>query len=294
VARVKQTARQSTREKAPRSELARKAARKPRGGPVTPSSSESAQRTLSSLSALSRDECSRLAEFDEEASDGPALDLVVPCTEIHPLVVGFLKLLSPGTIVSVSTLQVLLDDTILNPEVGGTDENDEDSPEFVPFEPMRLTQDPTAARNNDIWVIEGRGRREMENGEDEITPAYSGWTRVSSLACCGRANGREITFHDYAEEDRRRRDMLKETIQMVATSILSTFRDCQTKIWSMAGFDRKKPMTTKDFAHGSRIPSTTPIRHSAVTVPTPFSRENDPLFSCVPASLDNLLYDVYK
>jgi hypothetical protein len=88
--------------------------------------------------------------------------------------------------------------------------------------------------------------------------------------------------------------MWNETIEMVATSILSTFRDCQTKIRSMAGFGKKKLMTTKDFAHGSRIPSTTPIRHSAVTVPTPFSRENDPLFSCVPASLANLVYDVDK
>jgi hypothetical protein len=83
----------------------------------------------------------------------------VLCSDVHPLVVGFLKLLGPGTIVSVNSLQIHLDDNIHNP---ASDQHEEGTSEFVPFERMKLTHNPAAPRNNDVWVIEGCGWRILE------------------------------------------------------------------------------------------------------------------------------------
>jgi hypothetical protein len=127
-----------------------------------------------------------------------------------------------------------------------------------------------------------------------VTSVFTPWTRVSSLACCGVVNGRDISFRSYAVEDPVRRDLWNETIQQVASSLLFTFRECQTKIRGMSGYGKKRLTTAMDFPHGSRIPSTTTIRERGIAVPTPFSRENDPTFSCVTASLANLVWEADK
>jgi hypothetical protein len=62
----------------------------------------------------------------------------------------------------------------------------------------------------------------------------------------------------------------------------------------MSGYGKKRLNTAMDFNHGSRIPSTTPIRDRGIAMPTPFSRENDPTFSCVTASLANLVWEANK
>jgi hypothetical protein len=77
-------------------------------------------------------------------------------SDLNPLVSGFLKLQVPGTTVSLSALLALLDENIHSPVPG---EEEEDTAEFVPFERMNFTHNPSAPRNNDIWVVVGCGRR---------------------------------------------------------------------------------------------------------------------------------------
>jgi hypothetical protein len=295
MARVKQTARQLTEGKAPRAELARKAARKPSGG--RGAAEENRQHNVASLAAFSQLRCTAIkveTDDDDESGDGNPAEIMVLCSDLHPFVVDFLKLLGPGTTVSVSILQILLDDNVHNPAPG---EEEEGTAEFVPFERMKLTHNPAAARNNDVWVIEGCGWPVLEEDQregDSVTPVYTPWTRVSSSACCGIVNGLDISLRSYAEEDPGMRDLWNKTIQQVASSFLSTFRECQTKIQGTRGYGKKRLTTAMDFPHGSRIPSTTPIRERDTAVPTPCSRENDPTFSCVTASLANLVWETEK
>jgi hypothetical protein len=105
MARVKQTARQSTGGKAPRAELARKSARKPSVGRGV--LQEDRQRNLTSLAAFSQLQCTAITDdtdVESESGEEAPAEIMVLCLDIHPLVVGFLKLLGPGTIVSVNSL----------------------------------------------------------------------------------------------------------------------------------------------------------------------------------------------
>jgi hypothetical protein len=84
-----------------------------------------------------------------------------------------------------------------------------------------------------------------------VTVLYTHWMRVSSLAYQNVVNGRNISFGSNAEQDPARTDLWNETIQQVASSLMSIFCECQTKIRGMRGY-RSKRLTVVPYPKNDR------------------------------------------
>jgi hypothetical protein len=88
--RVKQTTRLSTGGKASRAELTRKAARKPSwGGGGWRLGRESTATSCVNVAAFSQLRCLAIADDtddDDESGDGASTEIMVLCSDLHPLV----------------------------------------------------------------------------------------------------------------------------------------------------------------------------------------------------------------
>jgi hypothetical protein len=273
--RSKQTARQSTGGKAPRWDLMQLAARSPRN--TCPTQSDTSGKVIEHLAVSSTMILTGLLKRRDYSES--EIEVTLPCHSIQPLVTGFLKLLGKDIFVPVQTLQILLDDNI------SADDNSAGAEvlaasDLVPFELMRLIHDPNAAKENDKWYIQASGRR---------ANAELPWHRVSALSCSGMTRKTQISFAEFAEEDPSNHHLWNPTAKQAARILLNTFHECKTQLEAQGNFDTRRLASTISFPHGSRIPSTTPIRHVANMIPVPFTEEDDPGLSCVTSSLANIV-----
>jgi hypothetical protein len=143
MARIKQLARLSTGGKAPRDDIANRAARKAKGA--------SSHIVLSYLAAYSR---THFLVRPETGSD----ENVLAAERFHPLVRRFLKLLGRREFVAVQDLQILLDDNIeLDPSSAVSSEV-ADISAVVPFEKLRGEHFPEENAESKRWILLGAGQ----------------------------------------------------------------------------------------------------------------------------------------
>jgi hypothetical protein len=149
MARTKQLARLSTGGKAPRGDIANRAARKAKGAFTLI--------VLSHIAAYSR---THFLARPKTGSD----EYVLAAERFHPLVREFLKLLGRPEFVAVQDVQILLDDNIELDPSSAVQSDVADISAAVPFEKLRMEHVPERISNQSTgffselagWGLEGR------------------------------------------------------------------------------------------------------------------------------------------
>jgi hypothetical protein len=275
MARTKQLARLSTGGKAPRNELARKAARIPRG--------EAEEVVVRSLAAHTRN---RFLALPEKGSG----EYEVAGERIHPVVRGFLKLLGRRAFVQVEDLRILMDDNIEVDPSTPVPTNAAEAQSVAPFEKLRVCHDPEEADEAKAWVILGACR--MGRGTND-------WERISALSYTATVGSVTISFADFADADPADYGLWAPACKDAAVTIWREFKRCVEKIEAE---ERKKAqanpsrpisplISTSALPFGNRLPSSTAVEDVGVSFPVQFSRSHHPELSCLFASLANILAD---
>jgi hypothetical protein len=275
MARTKQLARISTGGKAPRNDLARKAARIPRG--------EAEEVVVASLSAYTRN---RFLAWPEKGSG----EYEVAAERIHPTVRGFLKLLGRRVFVQVVDLRILMDENVeIDPSALGSADDNEVTP-VAPFERLRVWHDPEERDEAKAWVVLGACR--MGRGTNN-------WERISALSYTATVGSVTISFADFADADPADYHLWAPACKDSATTIWREYKRCVEKIEAdeqkQARENPSKPIrpliSTSALPFGNRLPSSTAVENSGTSFPVRFSRSCHPELSCLFASLANLLAD---
>jgi hypothetical protein len=145
--------------------------------------------------------------------------------DVHPIgvtgvdasVVGFLKLLGPGTTVETSDLRIMLDDSL---EVGRSssirDSDGEDNSRMT-VEKIRLVMDRSQKDERDRWKLEGAARTNSQ------------WFRISLLSYTIETATGVMSFADYADKDPRDRGSWPDVGKVAAKDVWDEYSRCREK-----------------------------------------------------------------
>jgi hypothetical protein len=259
MARTKQTARRSTGGRAPREDLARKAARDSGAGYIEYLAAFSS----TSFRGLSKD---KRSQYD-----------IAP-EIIHPTVRGFLKLLGTEA-VSVANLRVMLDDNI---EIdAAADPPHPSNLGFSPFEKIRVEFNPAKSNEAERWRVLGALRHARKRKE---------YFEISALSYSATVGSVTVSFADFADANPFDSHLWAPACKDSAVGIWQAFRTCAEKIGAGRGKEKHgMQYSAMELPFGNRLPSMTPVEQVGTSFVVRFSRLHFPELSCISAALANLI-----
>jgi hypothetical protein len=215
-------------------------------------------------------------EFGGYGDQGTGSSYLIPGTEFHPLVRGFLKLLGVEQIVPLADLAILTGtDCSEDEEVSGAGPV-VDQGEAI-FERMKVVYDP--------------GLGSEEYGRWRVLASKQGkpeWSSVNVLTYSAFVGEVKIDFGQYADYDPAEWSGWERGAKSAAAMIWRGFVQCKTRVLQRSG-GTKKADATLTFRLGSRAPSDTEVVNGSPGICLAYSRVSDEQLSCVPASLANLI-----
>jgi hypothetical protein len=217
-------------------------------------------------------------EFGGYGDQGTGRSYLIPGTEFHPLVRGFLKLLGVEQIVPMADLAILTGtDCSDGDEVSGAGPV-VDQGEAV-FERMKVMFDPgLGTEEHKRWRVLA-----SKQGIPE-------WSSVNVLTYSAFVGEVKIDFGQYADYDPAEWSGWERGAKSAAAMIWRGFGQCKTRVLQRSG-GTKKADATLTFRLGSRARSNTPVVNGGPRVCLAYSRVSDEQLSCVPASLANLVVE---
>jgi hypothetical protein len=217
-------------------------------------------------------------EFGGYGDQGKGSSYLIPGTEFHPLVRGFLKLLGVEQIVPLADLAILTEtDCSDGDEVSGAGPV-VDQGEAV-FERMKVMFDP------------GLGTEEQKSWR--VLASKQGipeWSSVNVLTHSAFVGEVKIDFGRYADYDPAEWSGWERGAKRAAAIIWRGCGQCKTRVLQKSG-GTKKADATLTFRLGSRARSNTPVVNGGPRVCLAYSRVSDEQLSFVPASLANLVVE---
>jgi hypothetical protein len=268
MARVKQVARNSTGGRVPRTELAARAAKVCRGGPLETTRDYPHRVTVTAVRAHTKD------QFVIIGPDGNNDQYFIPPSSLPPLVRGFLILLGPDIFVTAEDLQILTNSDCfymkgVTPDMPGGVE--------VPFERIRLVYNPqTGNMGSARWSVMAAGHVELE------------WSPICALSYTARIGNSEIDFSSFADADPNQWQLYDSSVKAAATTLWEKYRWCKKNVEDQSSFPSGLSFSTTSLPHGLRDKSLTPVISDHVQYRVPFSRQDEPQLPCVPAALANI------
>jgi hypothetical protein len=265
MARTKQVAWKSTGGKAPKQQLAAKAARVSEHG--------FEMREVREVRAESRD------RFCVRVSGEGLTEFEIRGVDLHPAIRGFLKLLGREVFVPLEDLAILVDGD--GSPLGGTEiavdpfENEDNENEVI-FEQMRVEYRRTL-QGASPWSVFAAGQLSRD------------WNRVSALTYHAEIGGASISFTEFANSDPIERSQFNMEAIGAAEMMWNGFKNCKSRIMMrVAKNPERRYVEAFGFPQGFHSPNRPSLEGNKQWT-IRYSRWSTPSVACMPASISNLI-----
>lgn len=260
MARTKQVAWKSTGGKAPKQQLAAKAARISEHG--------FEMREVLDVRAESRD------RFVGRVPGEGMTEFEVRGVDLHPAIRGFLKLLGRDIFVPLEDLAILVDGD--GSPSGGTEITVDPFENEVIFEQMRVQYRRTV-QGASPWSVFAAGQLSRD------------WNRVSALTYHAEIGGASISFTEFANADPTERSQFNMEAIGAAEMMWNGFKNCKSRIlMRVAKNPERRYVEAFSFPQGFHSPIR-PSLSDRQQWTIRYSRWSTPSVACIPASLSNLI-----